>query len=696
MVKNNLFILLFILFFSLLSCSGGSSSGSSDDLIPVYSETYHLTVDGTSAETCEVLGSEGRSLGSGSPDDVSYEVGLEEVAIVECGDLSAVFTVGDESATVSEETTAVAQTLSGASLTNGSVLLASVVQSLADEFADEEALVSVPALKLPHATTGSSVSSVVTDSLVQFINARDSLSQPLDAATRKRTLISLLINVGEAVIIESVGQTDSVIDACTDSAASIFSQYAKAVNASTVGLTGCLVYHSLDAVTDLNNPEGAPATNVPSSFRSIIKETGILKELIDSYTDNRLFTLGNVHTLLFTNIGHTAYSQDDEGVTTSETITTTDLSDFFSSLLQTPVTGIDQMKSYRFHTGYNPSGGWEVNVAAASQTLPAACVDSSRTTTCNVSPLRFDFNGTTLTQNASGSYLLRMTYSNGSFLNEADVINATTSKPYRDSLYQPVSVTISASDYSAIDYANPLYQEALDPMEDSQGNSAPYSNAAWRALYPNMANVDNAYLFPNAEVAAKLILLTNTNLNLDRLSALQAYALSRLATRGMAAMPVSDGDRHAILEDHGKTLSQWQDTVTTWLQTGSSVRRLNVSGGLNFKDGVITIDSNNCWTSTGVATCTVTSTLRFSQTGAAVANGTQYAIISGSLTVSNNTFGTVSYQPTYILVSPDNKSAQLLGSSDLMLTFPGTDLNNRFQGNARTRATYSITALTSS
>lgn len=695
----NKFIILttFLTFNQACSGSGGSgtSSSLSEEFGVIYSDDYSLAVTGANShDSCTVTGSGGRELGRGTPDSVTYNVGLEQMVIVQCGDLKAITSVGTDSVTLSQDSTDTAETFEGLSLQDGTELILNTINQIDEDLATEENRTVAVSKNLKFATGSVVPSTMVSDSLVQFITARDNLSQALTAKSRKQTLISLLINTGEAVVVTSVGGGGSdLMTACTDAAASIFSQYAVAVNATTVGMTGCLVYHSLDAVTDLNNPLGAPANNIPASFRSIVTESGVLAELFASDADNRMFTLADVRSFLFSSLGYTAYTEDDEGTTTSATVATTDLDTFYTSLLDTPITSLSQLNSDKYHTGYNPSGGWEINAAATLQTLDTSCTDSLTTTTCSVSPLKFNFDGTTLTQNNAGSYILQMRYSNGSFLNEAKVINASTSKPYRDTYYRPVTATITASNYSAIDYANPLYQSALNPMKDSQNVSAPYSNAEWKADYPNMSNVDNTYRFPNSEVAVKLILLLQTNQNLNRLSALQAYALAKLTSRGLAAIPLANGN-NAILNDHAKTLAQWSSLATTFLQSGSSVKKITATGGMDIQSGVFTIKSATCKIAGVTVTCTITENLTFNRTGTAVSNGTNYAM-TGTLNVTNSTFGNINYSPTTFWVSTNGKSAAFLGADDLTFTFTGSSLKSKVEGSNKTRVTYSLTALTS-
>lgn len=672
----------------LIRCGGDgvqtpeTSASSSPLLDTINSDALVVKATGGSSTTCTVTGARGRALGSGSPSNIEYQVGIERAVVVHCGSLAAILPVGADEVTLSATSTSVANALNDTMMGPGIVMLASAAEKVLNAPDNSGNTKSV------FKSTGGN-NSTVSDALIEIALALDVIANPTDLATLKTAIIKILVNSGEAVVIENVG-SGQTLSACTDAAAQTFSTQAKTANASVIGMTGCLVYHGLDAITDQNNPLGAPANNVPESFRSVAKETGVVQELVNSFVDNRYFTTSNIHTYLFTTLGHTAYLEDDEGNVTDTTISAADMSTTLASLFANIQTTTD-LDTYKFHTGYNPSGGWEINAAATLQTLPEACVDSDRSTACSVSPLKFDFDGTTLTENASGAYILEMIYLNG-FTNKGYVLNATSGKPYRNALYQPVQVTIDPSAYSAIDYANPLYIAALDPMNDGAGNSAPFSNADWRAKYPSMSNVNNAYLFPTPEIVGREWGVVGQSPNLGRLSALQAYSIGKMIERGMAAFPV--GSTHPIMRDHTQTVTAWQTLTTTWLQSGTPAPKITASGSMTLRRGVLTIGSASCVNTSGQSVaCTVTTTIRYSQTGIPVPEGTKYTITSGNLTVTSAPIGTVVYTPTYLLVAPSDTSAQFLGDLNLSLSFTGQKLNSKIQGNNALNATYSMTAI---
>ena len=688
----------------VLGCGSGSSTPEEVASATATGSAYTIKVVGAASEstTCTVMGALGTEVGSGVPSTVSYVVGSEAAAIVSCGSLAALFGVGDTSVTLSSLSTSVAALFEGLSLGPGTVLLASTVRDLLSS--DTQSSVSTSKGVLLYKDVGSD-NNIVAEALVAVADALSTLSSPTDITLVKSAIIKLLINSGEPVVIESVG-SNGTISACSNAAVATYSSAAVAVNAATIGLTGCLVYHSLDAVTDLNNPLGVSANNIPSAFRTVAKETGVIQKLVDNIQNGKTFTMSSVNNYLFSLLGHTVYSQDDEGVTTSGTISASDMTGILAAFLnvsgkdtsgvETTITNSTDMRTFRFHEGYNPSGGWEINAAATLQTLPAECYDSDNTTACAVPPLKYNFDGTTLTENASGSYILEMQYESGSFKNKAYVINISTGKPYRDSFYQPVQITIDPTSYSAIDYTNPLYQSALDPMDDGV-NSAPFSDADWRAKYPSMSNVANSYLFPAPEVAARQIAVLQQNTDLTTIPSLQAYTISKLMTRGMAAFRA--GSLYEIFVDHGKTLSNWESISSTWLTSGTPAASVSTVAGEIFRiqSGTFTFRTTiDCVDGSGsTVSCTVkANTLKFNQTGQAVTGGTKFTVSSGNLSIKSTPLGstTVTYTPTYLLVAPDGLSAQLIGDIKLYFYFTHTsNIATLITNGTRLDATYNLT-----
>lgn len=689
----------FAKYLPILSGCGSSSVATEEGRsgAPLSEDTLTIKVEGaaSSTDTCVISGETGRELGTGAPTAISYHVGIERAAIVTCGSLAAVFQIGDETVTLTAVSTAVANKLAGQSMGPGTLMLASMLADLETAAQTSTSAKGVMGMKGLGNTTG-----LVSDSLVEIASALSTLASPTDLTAVKNAIIKILVNSGEPVVIENVG-AGKTLSACTTAAAATFSTEAVAVDAATIGLTGCLVYHSQDAVFDLNDPLGAPANNIPASFRSVAKESGVVQKLVDSFVNNSYVTMASVNNYIFSLLGHTVYSQDDEGVTTDRSISATDMSNILLPFLGLPggdnsggestITTSTNLKSYRFHEGYNPSGGWEINAAATLQTLPVECVDSDKDTVCPVQPLKFDFNGTTLTPNASGNYIVEMQYLGGVFTSSAYVIDVTTGTPYRNAFYQPVQVTIVPADYSAIDYANPLYQAALDPMNDGAGNSAPFSNADWRTKYPAMNNVANTYLFPTPEAAARQFAVLLQDTNLTNIPALQAYIISKLMTGGMAAFRV--GTNYDIFRDHGKTLTNWESITATWLAAATPSASVTVTGTTRVETGLLTIRSATCKNSLNqTVTCTVASTIRLNQTGQVVSGGTQFNITSGTMTVNSATLGatTITYSPTYLLVATDNKSAQLLGDLNLSFSFTGTGIASKITSGSRIQPTYSM------
>src|SRR5262249_55522991 len=87
------------------------------------------------------------------------------------------------------------------------------------------------------------------------------------------------------------------------------------------------IYHRLYAVTDLNNPLFSP-DNIPSSFRSVARETGVIANLLAAQDAGRKFTIASIAKLVFTSLGYGPYAEDDEGVISPQTVDAAALTDW--------------------------------------------------------------------------------------------------------------------------------------------------------------------------------------------------------------------------------------------------------------------------------------------------------------------------------------------------------------------------------
>ncbi len=692
-----------------IACGGSGGSSSDSAVVPVSSDTLSVTVSGADTQSCTVYGENGRELGAGSPDNVEYEVGMEESVIVECGDLSSVMSVGDETVTLSDDSTVVANALldSGVSLGSGSRLLASVMTDVQANFSDSTVNLGAAAIKSSSsvkalASTDVSASTPVVTALADFMSALSAITSPTSSTTTlKQNLFKLLVNMGEPFLVQTVGGTGSLISACNDSAVASISSFAHAINATSIGLTGCVVYLGLDSITDMNNPLGAPAWNETTSWRSLIRETGVFKVLTDSYLSYKIFDLASLKTFLFSSLAHTAYTQDEDGNTTTATLSETNLRDFLNNFFGSVFLGSTPMSQYKFHVPYNPSGGWEVNVVATLQSLGSECTDSDPDTVCSVTPLRFSISGSSAVEDVSGSYFFRATWNGTDFNDTGNLIDATTGKPYRDSNYHVVDFTLTDinTNYSIIDYDNKIYDPDLDPMCDGSDPTlcAPFSNSDWQALYPSYDNVDNAFQFPTPELTARYISLmqarnylgTSTD-TFKKLSAIEAYALLRLFERGIAATATSTDP--AFIVDHDLTLSAWETATNNWLKTGTSSVLAQAGGSLNMASNILVNKTVSCWTPSGTFTCSLVSTIKANPVGTAnSAGGTDFSL-TGSITITSGPL-TATYTPTIISISPDQKTANLLGDNNFTYSFHGTGLATKISRGSTINTTYSSTML---
>ncbi len=550
-----------------------------------------------------------------------------------------------------------------------------------------------------------SINNVVKDALTEVSDALAVLVNPTDIVQTKMAIIKFLVNSGEPVVIENIGPNQT-LSACTDLAATKFSTMAKAMDASPIGMKGCLVYNKSAAVTDLNDPLEISTHSLPASFRSVARETGVVYELLNDIQNGRSYAMAGVSDYLFSLLGHAVYFDSDEGVVTPITISPVQMTGIFSTFLGLPgadTSGVENkivrnadLRNYRVHFGFNPSGGWEINVAAAPQNLPSACIDSYPVSGCPVAPARFDFDGATLTPNANGPYILKMVYWNGGFLDLAYVIRFDTGEPYRDIFYQAVHTPVVASNYSVIDYPNPAYQADLDPLSDGQGHSVPFANAAWRAAFPTMSLVKNAYLFPAPEVAARQFALLQQNPNLTKIPALQAYAITKLMTRGMAAFRA--GSVYGIFGDHDKAMVDWENITALWLrERGTADPFVMNTGNLKIQNGKLTFlgDNNVCTDDQRHnVRCSISSEgLKLKQSGKSVEGGTRFDITDGNITVTSPVLGDHSknYTPAYLLVAPDGRSAQLIGDIKLSFSFNYFNIPGYVTSGSKLQSNYTMT-----
>jgi hypothetical protein len=611
---------------SSVADTAGEDAGAAADAAP---GGQVVQVEGTDALSCTVTGAFGHPIGSGPPSSVSYalEAGIdEELAVVRCDTGAAAFAVGVPAVRLTEKSTAIADLLAGTSLRRGTKLVLQAMERLPAEDASAQ----------------------VMRGMASFVAAVDAVSPAtrmlqLEIAASASTpsgpdIITLLVTQGQPVLVENVGPSGTM-KSCSDAEAKKLASGASAVDGSVIGLTGCLVFDPLYAITDLNNPLFAP-DSVPASFRSLVTESGVVAALVAALAAHRTYSVAQIAALVFNRLGYPAHSENDEGQVRSEVVSTDAFAAWVAvlarrfapasgtasgdnscgagkafvchkngttmcvggSTLQAHIAhgdpqrpcsecddpkaspgticapGLSFFRGFRFHTGYNPSGGWEMDAAATkTAAVPAACVDSNPQTACPLAPTRVDSDGTTFTPGASGRYLLQLEFRDGHFQNFAWLIQSATGKYQRDAFFQRIKLALDPTAWSAINYANPLYDRCLDPMVtgglygagceggiDQVVASAPYANATWRGLFPGMTMVDNAYVFPNPELVARQGLLLSSVGDWSALDALSAFALLKLITPGSVAIPLPTGT-YALIDDPRLTLKDWDGRVAAWV-----------------------------------------------------------------------------------------------------------------------------------
>lgn len=513
-------------------------------------------------------------------------------------------------------------------------------------------------------------------------SSSSSLALASPTVAQKLSIISALLDIGQPVVIENIGVRKTITDCTPQTASTLFRRNVEARDASVVGMRGCLVYNRLNTVLNLNNPLFVP-DNTPEFFKMVASESGVISALAAQASGWKSYSVDKIINLLFSRLGYSPYQEDDNGVVLQASVTSKGLKPFLELILHQLKTGelnLERLKSYRFHTGYNPTGGWEINLAADLGTVPAACVDSTPLSECPILPLRYHFDGVNLTANPNGPYVLRMEYRGGQFQDFGWIVDYNTSRPYRDSYFHPVQVPIHAADYSAIDSINHLYDKTLDPMIDAQGNSVPFSNSVWRAAYPGMRLVDNAYLFPTPEFASRILYLLGNSMHVDRLSGWHAFSVVLMLTEAMAALPVENGG-YAFLGDSGKTPAQWDHIVADWLNTQSR-NTFRWQGGASMKieeDGAVTIGMNDirnnkcqAFSENRVIENCVWSTSNFKvdrSSAQVTGKGTRFKV-TGSLTATSRNYKTT-FTPTSLLVDPQQAVGLFQGDDGLVIILRG-------------------------
>lgn len=581
-----------------------------------------LEIAGVDGVTCRIYRGWGLEMGAGPAPWVGYDAPLsatEEMMNVRCGDDQGTLAPwGAEQAEVTARSSVVSEALVGASLREGTRLVVEAMLRL-DPALPQDQIALRALAEFVFAMDGVDPGDEALAEQSVGLSRRAAKNR-----TTKGDLVALLVTMGTPVVIEQLGD-GALLSECTEAAASVFSADVQVADASVIGLSGCLVYHRLYLTTDLNDPLFVPP-NVPDAFRAVATESGLLAALYDSLSGSKKkHGLSAVHDLLKDTLGHTHHSENDEGEITMEDVTLADhraALEAFIAMLQGSAAGtacgrhkvfvchhppgnpeneqllcvgepalsahlghgdpsglcgsgggLGDFQAYRFHTGYNPSGGWEVDLAGRlSDPWNEACVDSRPTTACPNAPLRFAFDGQAVTESAEAPYVLQLEWRYGEFQPYAWVVRHDDSTYYRDELFHRVKVGIDPSQYGVVNYRNLLSDRCLDPMtaggvygEACYGgsgytDSAPYSNAYFRTLYPGLVNVDNAYIYPRPELVARLAVLLMTVKNVDQLTTLQAFAVLRLLTEGMVAIPLEAGP-YAIVRDHDLSVAAWDAAV---------------------------------------------------------------------------------------------------------------------------------------
>ena len=714
MDKNlNKCFLLVLLSFAIVSCSSKNLS-EDDQPSEVFSEVMSLNVNGTSAEECFVYGEQNRLLGSGSPSDITYEVGDESAVKVICDDDTAIVETGSDSVTMSSSSRFAALILDDVEYISGTFLITRLLENISTN--EDQLQLNITTqndlnlnLNASESSTPDFAGDITASALATFLKHLDKLDRKQNDKARIRSLMKVFLSSGYPILINDMSATNSTINKCTTAKAQKFLAYTSVATEEEFGQAECLVYHRLDAVTNTNFPDSNPANNQLNTMRYMLTENGILTTLLNTLQKSaadKVFTIDDILNHLFVTLGYTAYTEDSSGVITDVTVTSDDIKAYLDDILKKDLENWN-ISDDRFHTTYNPTGGPTFDVLSTGfqddfSDYTDDCFDwtGNNLSNCPLTPLYFDFDGETLTQNESGDYVLKLEYRDGGFVDEAYVVHKTTSLPFRDSFFEPMSVSLADNGFDKDDldtryYVNALHKNNLNPLANLSGDSVPFSSSYWQGLFSNLEAQDNAYLHPSPEISARGVIVIHRILNSDRIRPVEALFLINHLTRALAAIPLEDGS-YALLRDHAKTITEWESLTDTFLQGGVEVRPISGRMNLRITNGELSFTPRkNC---KGYAketeSCDMESVslLVDKDSKTTDENGDVIYTLSGSLELTGDNFGTQIYTPTTLRINSSGNRAYLEGATDFAMHFKAKKLitkidgDKNFKSNARFEA----------
>jgi hypothetical protein len=678
------FLCAFFILFTI-SCSGSSTSTSTDssdsEFVPLSGEVFSIVASDTTATTCTVTGEGSRELGSGAPGAVEYQVGGEQMAVITCDSESAIFLVGDSGVALDSTSTTIANSLGTSNLDAGVEFLGASINSL-----------------LAADTPGYSDDDKddVIDSLANWLDAIDEIetlevdgSTAASSLTRQaktisseiRSMVKLIANFGDLAAVKSS------IFSC--SGVSAYGAGAQCEDLEDIGLTGYLgVFSSTINLVHKNDPQNTQPLSA-EDFRLTLKSDGALEAMYDAILYQRVYTFEDVYNLVITDFGKTFFTENRAGTISYDDVPTvaqmktyiqTVASEILLAVRDNPKTGLTTyLDTQKIPLGYNPAAGpfldslanpydgaWTADCYPNTGDLDdiADCPHELYTGALNDSG---DF-----VYAADGAYFLNWSWGTTT----AYVRELATSYFVRDSLNRPRTVTIELGDddlpanYTSSYYVNHLYDDSLDPLVCSDGQTYAFSNSDWTALCSDDDYTfnTNGFTLPEREIMGRLLYFIHSVNNWDKLNAYQAYVTMKMMMQGVAGFNIGDADSetpedYAIGLDHEKTSSEIDEFLTTFFEGGTAMVSSKGYGDFAILEGALgftikgnklkTTASMTCWTKGSGKNkkedCDVESSLLITGSGTANDDGVVYTM-SGTFSVESDSLGSKELSPTSITV----------------------------------------------
>jgi len=646
-------------------------------------------VNGATDSDCLVYGEDSRLLGSGTADNVEYQVGGEEMAIVTCGSLSSVFIVGTESVTVDSTTTIIATELLGSALQDGVAFLEASMNYLLenenDEFTDEDRTNAIKTMAdwLEAYASIESTEVDTTDSSVSALNK---------VTSSTRNLAKFIANWGDLAALSKSGRT------CSSSTVKSYGRSVTCEDLESISMTGYFgVYSTTVNLNDLNDPKN-PQPLDATDFRLVFKEGSAMSSLYSAILYKRTYTFSDIYDLITSDSKYDVpfYTETREGVIEYVTPTEAQMLAYMKKITKNLYQAVhnkgnngveNHIKAQKYYIGYNPGSGPYVDALHYEYTAggdTSACFptqpDDANFSNCPYELYRvtLDTDGTYY-ENAEGNYFLEWGWNTDTvYLKEYSTsyyVRDEKNRIYKYTIDTTTSNDVQTpSDFTSGYFQNHRYNPANNPLLCDDGTTYAFSNAAFRALCTgDYSYIENGYHNPKPEMLSRIYTFLNQIQNWDKLNAYQAYAVIKMLMQASASIPVGeDGSEttedYAVIQNHEESATTSDILLKNFFDGGVVNVEMKGHGNFAVKDGSLgfagkksTLDESgtpHCWiTGKGKKkkeNCTADSSITINSSGTDVSNGTEYTV-SGSFTVTSDTFGTKDIAFTKLLTYKNSR-----------------------------------------